>query len=238
MSATHSRFEHSVGVAHLAELMLTQLRLHQPWLDITDRDILCVKVAGLCHDLGHGPFSHVYDGIFMQQLHERGLDYPAMRGWTHEQGSLDMLNALLVEYRIDVTAYGLEAIDLDFIRELILGHPVGKHSAKLFTGRPTKPFLYEVVNNAKTGLDVDKLDYFMRDAQYTGAKASCDTHLLLSTMRVLPDATTGVLTMCWPDKMAEQVMKVFRTRYDLHQAVYQHKVRKNEYCLVDVCVRD
>ncbi|ETV72244.1 hypothetical protein, variant 1 [Aphanomyces astaci] len=235
MSATHSRFEHSVGVAHLAEVMLTQLRLHQPWLDITDRDILCVKVAGLCHDLGHGPFSHVYDGIFMQQLHERGLDYPAMRGWTHEQGSLDMLNALLVEYRIDVTAYGLEAIDLDFIRELILGHPVGKHSAKLFTGRPTKPFLYEVVNNAKTGLDVDKLDYFMRDAQYTGAKASCDTHLLLSTMRVLPDATTGVLTMCWPDKMAEQVMKVFRTRYDLHQAVYQHKAtRAIEYMICDI----
>ncbi|RQM28298.1 hypothetical protein B5M09_011501 [Aphanomyces astaci] len=204
MSATHSRFEHSVGVAHLAEVMLTQLRLHQPWLDITDRDILCVKVAGLCHDLGHGPFSHVYDGIFMQQLHERGLDYPAMRGWTHEQGSLDMLNALLVEYRIDVTAYGLEAIDLDFIRELILGHPVGKHSAKLFTGRPTKPFL-------------------------------CDTHLLLSTMRVLPDATTGVLTMCWPDKMAEQVMKVFRTRYDLHQAVYQHKAtRAIEYMICDI----
>ncbi|ETV97269.1 hypothetical protein, variant 3 [Aphanomyces invadans] len=233
MSATHSRFEHSVGVAHLAELMLSQLRQHQPWLGITDQDILCVKIAGLCHDLGHGPFSHVFDGIFMQQLRERGLSMPQMNGWTHEKGSLDVLSALLSEYKIDVTQYGLQEIDVKFIQELIVGHPLP--SCSHFCGRPTMPYLYEVVNNAKTGLDVDKLDYFMRDAQYTGAKASCDTHLLLSTMRVLPDAVTGELTMCWPDKMAEQIMKVFRTRYDLHQAVYQHKAtRAIEYMICDI----
>lgn len=60
--ATHTRFEHSLGVAHLAEKVLRGIQDKQPALGITETDVICVKVAALCHDLGHGPFSHVYDG--------------------------------------------------------------------------------------------------------------------------------------------------------------------------------
>ncbi|EQC28644.1 hypothetical protein SDRG_13521 [Saprolegnia diclina VS20] len=231
MSATHSRFEHSIGVAFLAEKMLRRLCDVQPWLPISPTDVLCVKIAGLCHDLGHGPFSHVYDGIFMEQLRERGEMLPSMDGWTHEQGSLDLLDHLLYSNRIDLSEHGLTDIDYVFIRELILGRPL---SGDTYQGRPDAMFLYQVVNNSVTGLDVDKLDYFMRDALYTGAKSSCDTHLLLSAVRVLPDRTTGDLSMCWPEKLAEQLLKVFRTRFELHQAVYQHKVsRAVEYMICD-----
>ena len=50
--ATHTRFSHSLGVAHFAEKTLRTLMRNQPELDITEVDVLCVKVAGLCHDLG------------------------------------------------------------------------------------------------------------------------------------------------------------------------------------------
>lgn len=39
-------------MCHLAGELLETLRLKQPELDVSDKDVLCVKIAGLCHDLG------------------------------------------------------------------------------------------------------------------------------------------------------------------------------------------
>ena len=90
-SAMHTRFEHSLGVAHLAERVVRELREHQDFLGITDVDILAVKIAGLCHDLGHGPFSHVYDGVFIKEMFPKGLDGHGSK-WRHEDGSVAMFH--------------------------------------------------------------------------------------------------------------------------------------------------
>jgi HD superfamily phosphohydrolase len=111
VNANHTRFEHSCGVAHLAKTILVRIREEQPQLNITDKDIKCVEIAGLCHDLGHGPFSHVFDGEFRKQL---GKAYRTKRwmcqefdvavyegietlpeGWAHEDDSLMMLDDML-----------------------------------------------------------------------------------------------------------------------------------------------
>ncbi|XP_028392110.1 deoxynucleoside triphosphate triphosphohydrolase SAMHD1-like isoform X2 [Dendronephthya gigantea] len=61
--ASHNRFEHSLGTAHLCGKLIDTLQeLHAGEYEITDKEALCVKIAGLCHDLGHGPFSHFFDG--------------------------------------------------------------------------------------------------------------------------------------------------------------------------------
>lgn len=46
------------SVSHLAGEFAKRLKCQHD--EITDNDVLCIKVAGLCHDLGHGPFSHLW----------------------------------------------------------------------------------------------------------------------------------------------------------------------------------
>lgn len=57
--AEHSRFTHSIGVAHLARRILA--RVEPTASDATRAVVLC---AALLHDLGHGPFSHVLERVF------------------------------------------------------------------------------------------------------------------------------------------------------------------------------
>ena len=66
--AAHNRFEHSVGVCHLAEDVIQRFQVAQPSLEISEDDVEAVRVAGLCHDLGHGPFSHVFDAEFIPRV--------------------------------------------------------------------------------------------------------------------------------------------------------------------------
>uniref|UniRef100_A0A3B3WS05 HD domain-containing protein n=1 Tax=Poecilia mexicana TaxID=48701 RepID=A0A3B3WS05_9TELE len=76
--ASHNRFEHSIGVAYLAGELLQTLKEKQRKLRIDERDVLCVQIAGLCHDLGHGPFSHMFDLMFIPKARP-GYDW----SWPH-----------------------------------------------------------------------------------------------------------------------------------------------------------
>lgn len=51
-----------------AGIMMRNLQARQPELEISERDVVLVKLAALCHDLGHGPFSHVFDSEFIPRV--------------------------------------------------------------------------------------------------------------------------------------------------------------------------
>ncbi|KAH9276183.1 hypothetical protein BASA83_001457 [Batrachochytrium salamandrivorans] len=211
--ATHTRFEHSIGVCHLANEMVQHLRSKQPDLGITDNDVKCVGLAGLCHDLGHGPFSHLFDSGIVASTR------PDLN-WSHEQGSEDML-----EYLVRDNPVSINAEELQFIKDLIHGAPRGTYP------QSKKTYLYEIVANQRNSVDVDKFDYIQRDTLHIGLKSSLDAGRLIKFSRVVDGQ------ICYHQKEAMNLCELFHTRYSLFKRVYTHKVSAAiEYMIMDALI--
>lgn len=222
-SASHNRFEHSLGVAYLAGKFVRHLAREQPELGITQADILCLEIAGLVHDLGHGILSHLFDMKFIPAV-EKGCK------WEHEHASAEMLDHLIDKNNLmpHVLAAGLSReVDIHFVKELIYGSPRGAPENWQWKGRGEKTFLYEIVCNKRNGIDVDKWDYFARDCRQLNMAIPFDSDRLMSFARV--SKLTGEkepLQICYPVKEAWHVYQMFQARYSLHKRAYQHKVSR------------
>ncbi|KAG0743419.1 hypothetical protein G6F62_004877 [Rhizopus arrhizus] len=198
--ASHNRFEHSIGVSHLAGTLVERFAREQPELEISSNEIKCVKLAGLCHDLGHGPFSHVFDNTFMP------LARPGST-WTHEQGSERML-----EYLVDDNQIDIEKDEINFIKDLIAGEPRKNSKYR------ERQFLFDIVANKKNSVDVDKFDYIERDAYNLGLRSSYDANRLLVYSRVINNE------ICYHHKEVYNLYEMFHTRHSLHRQIYTHRV--------------
>ena len=60
-TAEHSRFSHSLGVYEIVRRMVTEVK--SLCVELTEYDKVCVMLAGLLHDVGHGPFSHAFEHV-------------------------------------------------------------------------------------------------------------------------------------------------------------------------------
>lgn len=201
--ATHTRFEHSLGVAHLSSTWMERFKLSQPELEIKDSDIKAVTLAGLCHDLGHGPFSHVFDGMFMPQAKPELTSH-------HEDWSEMMLNSLVDENYVDI-----EPDELKLVRDLIQGR-----APRADGPNAEKRFMFDIVNNERNSIDVDKGDYLQRDAYNIGIKTDFDFERLINFSRVVDNQ------ICFQEKEVFNLYEMFHTRYSMWKRVYTHRVGK------------
>ena len=79
-------------------------------MGITDSDVKCIRLAGLTHDLGHGPFSHLFDGLFIPEVRKD-------INWTHEDASQAMLQHICLERPgLDITP---EEVSILFLKQHI-----------------------------------------------------------------------------------------------------------------------
>jgi len=169
-----------------------------------------IKIAGLIHDIGHGPFSHLFDE-WLNSLNSNGeLDGTLML--EHEARSIILFKEIIVDRKIkfgDDEFYMHDFINVDafnFIAELI--EPTST--------TPTN-FIFQIVSNSLNGLDVDKLDYLYRDSFYLGIGNPYDLLRIISHVQVID------LNICFSEKISYDIYKVFRSRYDLHKQYYTHK---------------
>lgn len=138
-SATHTRFEHSVGVMNIAGAVMDTLGYSNT------REKELVQLSGLLHDVGHTAGSHLFDYI----LEEKKVRPEIAK---HENRSVHILE------RINARLNLLTPKEVSTVSKMIRGDS---------TNEP-KPFLFEIVNNNSFGVDVDRLDYLQRDMYHTG----------------------------------------------------------------------
>jgi len=157
--ATHTRFSHSLGVMHLSGIFVKRL-LEPHRNEISDDDFLhfffLMRLCGLTHDLGHGPFSHAFDTAILEEL-----------GLNHEY-----MSSKIIQEDVDVTkVIDKKLKDLD-ITPKALAEYLGKSKEEwaraqtLGKTEHTEAALHYILNGFYS---TDIMDYLLRDNLYTGA---------------------------------------------------------------------
>ncbi|ARF09302.1 HD phosphohydrolase [Catovirus CTV1] len=233
-NAHHNRFVHSIGTYHLAGEILNNIikktlvadienylkninelqdyysRKYDSQVFLVD-EYICemIKIAALCHDLGHGPFSHVFDDFF---LPTKKNPHP---NDTHEERS-----KLLLELIIKKS---------EFLRELVTDSDIEFMKTIISPKENNTGFLYQIVSNSFNGLDVDKFDYIARDSYVLGLKSGFDHEGLVKHVKIINN------NLVYPERVLFEIKKMYDTRYSLHKQIYNHKtVVSSQLMMIDL----
>ena len=194
--STHNRFSHGLGAMHLAGRVFERMKhdgfpplkrlLNENELKRLER---VFRFAALLHDLGHAPFSHACDNLFgdVEQLPFPVVLSPrSERKATHEDYSIGMI--LAMGERPDVP------FDLDEARDIValIG---GDPSFSPFFKDRGKGVFRVFKHLIGSEIDVDRMDYLLRDAYHTGtAYGRFDLHhLLRSLCSITEEGSTRLL---------------------------------------------
>ena len=220
-SATHKRFEHCLGVMDLAGRVFDVLTIPEnrrytgrlekifPSSDPTDakhrywRSV--VRMAGLCHDLGHIPFSHGAEELLPKETH-------------HENLSVEVIRSPQMRALWDAMTPPLNA---DHIAKIAVG--VKKWKGEPFT--EWEELMTEIVTGDSFG--VDRIDYLLRDSLHTGvAYGDFDHQRVIDTVRILWDdeQKKAVIGIEIGGLHAAEGLQL--ARYFMFEQLYLHRIRR------------
>jgi HD superfamily phosphohydrolase len=181
--ATHKRFEHSLGVMELAGRAFDAItavdnvdeQTRGLFPEITSVQFIVywrkvLRIAALCHDLGHAPFSHAAE----KELFPSGFD--------HEVITRNILQCEEFEHLFLKMVPRVMAED-------VIKLALGRKKVKDLSFTDWETLLAEIITGDSLG--VDRMDYLLRDAYHTGVGYGKFDHFrLLETIRIVPPPPT------------------------------------------------
>ena len=200
--ATHTRFEHALGVFHNALKYLWQLGKDERFaMAVSPHQAEVLMVASLLHDLGHWPFCH--------PIEDMGLaDLPP-----HEQFAAEFLAPDRELGQVLRTEWGIEA---DEILDVLVSK----------TNTPTLRLMRSILSGP---IDIDKMDYLERDSLHAGVPYGRNFDRARLIQSLLVNEAGDGLAISSKGKTAAELM-VF-ARYVMFSEVYWHHAVRSATCM-------
>jgi HD superfamily phosphohydrolase len=208
------RFSHAIGTAFVMKKFVQRMRsIHDPlpfWQRLTTERARDVLAAALLHDVGHGPFSHLFEGVLPE-------------GPRHEEWTARIIEDPSTEVNRVLTRYD---------------STLPNRVAELVQGRHPLAYLARAVSGT---FDVDRCDYLLRDAHFTGVGyGSFDLDWLLRSFRFgLPQSSDGSPTLAIDGAKGLPAIESFiLSRLFMFQQVYFHKAgRASDFMMSRILTR-
>jgi HD superfamily phosphohydrolase len=212
--ASHSRFAHSLGVYAGARMIVKAIQARKDKEDLLDPvETEDAVLAALLHDVGHGPFSHVFEKVHRRAL---GLD-KSHEAWTRE---------IILHQFADPEGRSIFST---------LRPRQAARIADLLGGNRTNCWSAIVAS----ALDADTLDYVRRDRLMSGTgTGAIDFTWLLEHARLAEVDVNGsmVRTFAVNRRALQQAETFLLARYQLYDQVYFHKICRGFECMLVACV--
>jgi HD superfamily phosphohydrolase len=219
--ATHRRFEHSLGVMELAsrvyDVVTNPRNVHHDavrslvpeWASPEHTHWRsALRMAALCHDIGHLPFSHAAEDELLPE------------GWDHERLTWDLIHTEELSGLLD----GLE-LQPGVVAKLAVG-PKNYKKYRDDAFGDWEEILSEIIVGDSFG--VDRIDYLLRDSLHAGvAYGRFDHYRLIDTLRILPksdDSKEPGLGI--EDGGIHSAEALLLARYFMYTQLYFHPVRR------------
>jgi HD superfamily phosphohydrolase len=194
--AHHTRFEHCIGTMHLAGRIAKAKKLN-----LDEEKINILRLAGLLHDIGHGPFSHVSEQIMENRTDKEILDkYEA-------QNAHELMSILLIQKNKEIA----EILSQEEIEEIVLLLQKRRNIEKDIVSGP---------------LDADKLDYLLRDSYFAGVQYGVfDLDKIIESLTPIKIGTKETQLGISEEGIyaAEQMLLA---KYHMNTQVYRHRIRR------------
>lgn len=207
-SANHSRFEHSLGTGHLCQELIANLKYNSINTEIPEELKRGIVTAGLCHNIGHGPYSYPFTD-FVKEV----LNFP---NWDNVEAGMMLLDDIVDKNYID-----LSQDELKIVKDVIIGEK--RHSSHI------PNWALQILHNKTNGVDVDKFDFIKRDTKKLGLSGQAfDSIILLKTAKIINNE------ICYRTKDAFSFYELYQCRYRLFKEFYLHRVTKG----IDLMIKD
>lgn len=218
--ATHTRFEHSVGVYHLATMVGSAIltkQAEQPEMAAMTptlvNQLLALQLAAIFHDVGHGPYSHTFEEF--QQRHKLYADT------RHDKITRRLIREGIGQYK-DIPAFLDHEVS---VKQRIAGEEAEwlspRNVSAIAVGEPppkdtTCVFLHEIITG---DFGVDRLDYLRRDSFHTGLGTGfVDVWEIVHSYDIMDDGVAKVIRL--HPKVAQAVEALITTRDMVFRRAY------------------